>query len=108
LIVRPKLPLALTGFLANAGDDLPPRGGGVLRRFPKERKKALWRILDAKMAGDGMLGAENWQPRTGCGRLVAESWLPRTGSRELVADDLLPRAGCRELVAEDLPLKTSL
>jgi hypothetical protein len=94
LIGRPKLPLALTGFLANAGDDLPPRGGGVLRRFPKERKKALWRILDAKMAGDGMLGAENWQPRTGCGRLVAENLLPRTGSRELVA--------------EDLPLKTSL
>lgn len=94
MIVRPKLPLALIGFLANAGDDLPPRGGGVLRRFPKERKKALWRILDAKMAGDGMLGAENWQPRTGCGRLVAENLLPRTGSRELVA--------------EDLPLKTFL
>jgi hypothetical protein len=108
LIVRPKLPLALTGFLANAGDDLPPRGGGVLRRFPKERKKALWRILDAKMAGDGMLGAENWQPRTGSRELVAENWQPRTGSRELVADDLLPRTCCRELVAEDLPLKTSL
>jgi hypothetical protein len=108
LIGRPKLPLALTGFLANAGDDLPPRGGGVLRRFPKERKKALWRILDAKMAGDGMLGAENWQPRTGCRELVADDLLPRTCCRELVADDLLPRTCCRELVAEDLPLKTSL
>ena len=94
MIVRPKLPLALTGFLANAGDDLPPRGGGVLRRFPKERKKALWRILDAKMAGDGMLGAENWQPRTGCGRLVAEN--------------LLQRTGCRRLAAENVPLKTFL
>ena len=50
----------------------------MLRRFPKERKKALWRILVAKMAGDGMRGAENWQPRTGCGRLVAENWLPKT------------------------------
>ena len=94
MIVRPKLPLALIGFLANAGDDLPPRGGGVLRRFPKERKKALWRILDAKMAGDGMLGAENWQPRTGCGRLVAEN--------------LLQRTGCRRLAAENVPLKTFL
>jgi hypothetical protein len=91
LIVRPKLPLALTGFLANAGDDLPPRGGGVLRRFPKERKKALWRILDAKMAGDGMLGAENWQPRTGCRELAAENWLRTTCCRELVAENWLPK-----------------
>jgi hypothetical protein len=94
LIVRPKLPLALTGFLANAGDDLPPRGGGVLRRFPKERKKALWRILDAKMAGDGMLGAENWQPRTGCRELAAENWLRTTCCRELVAENWLPKT-CR-------------
>ena len=108
MIGRPKLPLALTGFLANAGDDLPPRGGGVLRRFPKERKKALWRILDAKMAGDGMLGAENWQPRTGSRELVAENWQPRTGCGRLVAENLLQRTGCRRLAAENVPLKTFL
>jgi hypothetical protein len=80
----------------------------VLRRFPKERKKALWRILDAKMAGDGMLGAENWQPRTGCQELAAENWQPRTGCGRLVAENLLQRTGCRRLAAENVPLKTFL
>jgi hypothetical protein len=53
--------------------------------------KALWRILDAKMAGDGMLGAENWQPRTGCRELAAENWLRTTCCRELVAENWLPK-----------------